>query len=151
MEPIGATASIVTLLALTKEIAGRGETLIRRYRGYSKALGEVRDRVVQLEVQLSLLNNVQKNVSELNLFSDDVRARLSDTLSNTHATFESIRTFLARHSEEGGTKARLKWAGKYEAEVERWIEKLAQHGHSLNIVLNILQVYVTIHSPVRIC
>jgi len=141
MEPVGATASIVTLLALSKEIAGRGQNLIRRYREYPKALGEVRDRVLQLEVQLSLLSNVQKNISEVKVLSSEMGAKLSDTLSNTKVTFESIRNFLVQHSDEGGTRARLRWVRKDEAEVERSVEKLAQHGDSLNVLLSILQMY----------
>ena len=144
MEPVGATTSIFTLLMLSEEIAGRGQILIRRYRGYPKALGEIRDRILQLEVQLSLLSDVRRNIRDAGFHSSDVGAQLSDTLSNTQRTFESIRDFLAQRSEEGGTCVRLRWARKDQAEVEKWIQKLTRHGHSLNVVLNILQVYVAI-------
>ncbi|KAH7397609.1 ankyrin repeat-containing domain protein [Cadophora sp. MPI-SDFR-AT-0126] len=147
MEPIGAAASLITLLAVSKNIADRGLVLIRRYRGYSAAKAVVRDRLLQLEVQLSLLSDVQKTISDSNILSDDARKKqLLETITNTRVTFESIRDFLAQHSEQGGTRARLRWARKDEADVQDWIEKLAQHRQSLSSLLNALQFQLSAHS-----
>ncbi|PVH76188.1 ankyrin [Cadophora sp. DSE1049] len=147
MEPIGAAASLVTLLAVSKNIADRGLVLVRRYRGYSAAQAVVRDRLLQLEVQLSLLSDVQKAISDSNVLSDDAkRKQLLETISNTRVTFESIRDFLAQHSEHGGTRVRLRWARKDEAEVQDWVEKLAQHRQSLSSLLNSLQFQLSAHS-----
>ncbi|KAK0103712.1 hypothetical protein ONS95_005719 [Cadophora gregata] len=146
MEPIGAAASLVTLLAVSKGIADRGLLLVKRYRGYSAAQAVVRDRLLQLEVQLSLLNEVKKAISESNILSDDVKTQLLESLCNTHFSFESIRDLLAQNSEEGGTRARLRWARKGEAEVRDWVEKLAQHGQSLGDLLSTLQVKLSAHS-----
>ena len=139
MDPIG--ESILTLLLLSKEITNRGIILIRRYRGYSKALVVVQERVHQLEVQLSLLQNVQKTISEAGILPLQEEQALSKTLIKTCITFDSIRTFLAKHVNDRGTRARLKWAGKDEAEVEVWIEKLEYHFNGLNLVLNMFQMY----------
>ncbi|KAH7346834.1 ankyrin repeat-containing domain protein [Rhexocercosporidium sp. MPI-PUGE-AT-0058] len=145
MELLGAAASLITLIALAKEITSRGRILAKRYRGYSKAIFAVRDRTIQLEVRLGLLSHAQKAISENNILPAKEEKKLLDTLSDTQVTFESIRDFLAQYAEEGGARVRFRWARKDEAEVEKWVNKLVEHDQGLSCVLNLLQVHLSVH------
>jgi len=108
MDPIGAAASLVTLIALAKEIAVRGRNLWRRYRDTAQALVRVREQVLQLEVQLNLLSDLQEQFVNDKFLSKKEFAEIQDILSPTHSTLLSIRDFLKRHAEDKSRYAQVR-------------------------------------------
>jgi hypothetical protein len=142
MEPIGAAASLITLISLSKEIATKSRNVIRRYRNSSQALSLVRQHMLQLETQLFLLRDVQDFFAHTKIHGEKETLALRDTLAQTHSTFLSVREFLSQHTEKTGSRARLQWAIRDEARVRQWVDDLQQLTHSLNSIILMLNMLV---------
>jgi len=140
MEPVGIAASLLTLIAVSKKVADTGLVLVRRYRGYPAAQAVIRDRSTQLDVQLSLLSDAKKAISELDILSDELKKKILEAVGDTCVTLKLIRDDLAQHSDERGTRARIRYAQRGEAEVQDWFKKLDENYQALTYKFSILNM-----------
>lgn len=140
MEPVGIAASLLTLIAVSKKVADTGLVLVRRYRGYPAAQAVIRDRSTQLDVQLSLLSDAKKAISELDILSDELKKKILEAVGDTCVTLKLIRDDLAQHSDERGIRARIRYAQRGEAEFQDWFKKLDENYQALTYKFSILNM-----------
>lgn len=142
MDPIGAAASLVTLIALAKEITVCSRDFVRRYRGTPEGFSRVREHVLQLEVQLRLLDSLQQHFSREGFMGQHEYEEVQQVLSKTYTTFSSLKDFLAQFKDGHSMRTRVRWALRDEARTQIWVQQLQQHQNGLTSVLTMLHMLV---------
>ncbi|RDL32359.1 uncharacterized protein BP5553_08815 [Venustampulla echinocandica] len=141
MEPIGTSASLLTLIDVALRTFKHIKSLVN---GYQNAPAEVKDlghRLDGLDSNLRLLRYVQVTLSndEGALHLDRTAFEvLQRSLMATSVVFLEIRTFLTRITRRDGRTARLKWALYDAKKVKAWEDRLQLHGDILQRTLLLL-------------
>ncbi|KAH8651856.1 ankyrin repeat-containing domain protein [Tricladium varicosporioides] len=141
MDPIGASASLLTLIDAALKTFKHIKSLVN---GYQNALVEIKDlghRLDGLDSNLRLLRYVQVAVSNdeggLRLDTTDFEV-LQRSLMATSVTFLEISTFLTRITRRNGRTVRLRWTLYDAKKVKSWEDRLQLHGDILQRTLLLL-------------
>lgn len=141
MEPIGAAASLVTLIDVVFKTFKKINSLINGYQNAPMEMKALWHRMDTLSSHLQLLRRLQLAVSRepiaLKLEPHDLQI-LDRSLSATSATFSEIHTFLVNNITREGTSARLRWALTDAKKVQVWQRRLQQYADDLQTTLALL-------------
>jgi hypothetical protein len=144
MEPIGASASLLSLIDVALKTFKHIKGLVKGYQNASVEIKDLGHRLDGLDSNLRLLRYVQVTVSNdegaLHLDSTDFEV-LKRSLMATSVIFLEISTFLTRIMRRDGRTARLKWALYDTKRVKSWEDRLQLHGDILQRTLLLLNKF----------
>jgi hypothetical protein len=137
MDPIGATASVITLIDLAIKTVKVVNGLTRSYRNAAAELIDLNHQLEGLNSQLILLRHVQKavGVDALMLGEADLE-KLELFLQDTLSLLSPIRDYFEQQMLKTGKVRRFKWALHDSPKVKGWESALKHHASGLvNILL----------------
>lgn len=141
MDPLGATASVFTLVDASVSTLRAIDRLLRRYQNVPEEIIELKHRLNGLNSQLVLIKHVQAVLStpEVLLIGSGL-VYLEQFLQHTSMLFQAIRHYLEEHIPKTGTCARLKWALQDAQRVREWEHKLRSHAGDLSNIMILLNL-----------
>jgi hypothetical protein len=144
MDPIGASASLLSLIDVALKTFKHIKDLVKGYQNAPVEIKDLEHRLDGLESHLRLLRYVQVAVSNdegaLYLDSTDFEV-LKRSLMATSVIFLEICTSLTRIIRRDGRTARLKWALYDAKRVKLWEDRLQRHGDILQRTLLLLNKF----------
>jgi hypothetical protein len=143
MDPIGITASIITLIEASVATVRIIDSLIQSYRNAPAELVRLKHELDGLNSQLFLLRHIQDSLSQDALcFIGEEVAHLNQFLSSVVELYIQIRDGLLHETLESGSSGRLKWAMTTSRRVTKWKREIQHHSSDLGHVMILLNVLV---------
>jgi hypothetical protein len=141
MDPVGATASVITLIDLAIKTVTVVNNLARSYHQAPAELLDLKYQLMGLNSQLALLQHVQRAVvsGDLMLDSADLK-NLELFFEDTLRLLSSIRDYFEQQLLKSGKGRRLKWALHESSRVKRWESDLRHHTSALVTILLLLNM-----------
>jgi hypothetical protein len=141
MDPIGATASIITLLDVALDTFNIASKVIRKYRKAPTEILSLKIQLNALKTQLMFLRNLYLHVSTApvnprELEIDTVQPFLLDSI----ALFSSIKEHFEQQNLEPGKARRLRWVLYDAPKVLEWETSLVRHSTILTNILALLEL-----------
>jgi hypothetical protein len=141
MDPVGATASVITLVDLALKTLKAVNSLTQSYCNAPVELAELKHQLNGLNSQLVLLRLVQKAVGVDALMLGDIDLdSLECYLRDSVLLLSSIRDRFLQQPLKTSTGRRIKWALHESSKVKRWEVALRQHANGLTNILLLLNV-----------
>jgi len=141
MDPLGATASIITLVEIVLKTCKAINGLARSYRNVPVELAHLKYQLEGLKVQIILLHHVHQAASANELELDPTElSTLEAFLENVSPLFLDIQQHLESQSLSIGKRARIKWVLHDNSKVKEWGHALQRHTAILTNVLVLLNV-----------
>ena len=141
MEPIGATASIITLIDVAVKTFKAINKITRSYQNAPAELIRLTHQLDCLKIQLVLLQDLQRRVGiDVLLLGNAELNDLERFLHETIVLFSSIRDTLEQQSLKTGKVSRVKWALYDSSKVRRWEQEIHRHSGALSNVILLLNV-----------
>ena len=143
MDPIGTTASLITLIDLAVKTFKVVNRIVQSYRNALAELIDLKHQVDGLNSQLLLLRQVQQAVSTDPLLLNNTKVnQLEHFFLTTISLFSEIHDFFEKQSLRTSKGGRIKWALHYASKVKAWKLNLRHHSSGLGTILLLLNVYV---------
>jgi hypothetical protein len=132
MDPVGATASVITLVNLAIKTVKVINRLSRLYHDAPAEILDLKHQLDGLNGQLVLLRHVQEavGVNALMLANTDLK-NLDLFLQNTLPLLSSIRDYFEQQTLKTGKGSRLKWVLHDSSKVKGWESALRRHASGL--------------------
>ena len=144
MDPVGTTASLVTLLSVTLKAAKLIDDLLRNYRDAPVELVRLRHKTNGIKSQLALLQYAQQAVrcNIFDLADTDIVNTLEGFIRDTIPVFSAICNHFEEQSltDRQGKTGRLKWAIHDASRIKAWDVSLQRQSADLAIVLLLLNL-----------
>jgi hypothetical protein len=141
MDPVGATASVITLTDLVIKTVKVVKSLTRRYYHASAEFLDLKHQLDGLNSQLVLLRHVQNAVGVDALMLGDADLKnLQLFLQDTLPLLSSIRDYFEQQTLKTGRGSRLKWALHDSSKVKGWESALRHRASGLVNILLLLNV-----------
>lgn len=144
MEPLGATASVVSLLEISLKTVKLVNGFIRRYREAPAEILHLKHQVEGLKAQLVLLHHVQDAVTDedAGLVGAEAKQSLERFIEDTFPLLQSISIHFEHHSSKNGNKkrVRLKWSFQDSSRIKTWDLTLQRHSARMSDILLLLNL-----------
>jgi len=144
MDPIGAAASILTLVETSIATFKIIDRLICSYRHAPAELLSLKHELYGLFSQLILLKQIETYVSYTTLqVAEEEFSHLARFLRSTTQFYISIRDFFTQQTLRDGKSGRVKWALSTSRKVAKWKQDVQHHSLDLAQIMVLLNVPVT--------
>jgi hypothetical protein len=144
MDPVGATASILTLVEASLATFRVLDSLIRSYRNAPAELLSLKHELDGLSGQLILLKQIENFVSSKTLrIAEEEFSHLERFLKQIAQFYNVIRHFFTQQTLQDGKGGRVKWALSTSRKVARWKQEVQRHSFDLAQIMVLLNVSVT--------
>lgn len=141
MDPVGATASVITLVDLALKTLKTVNSLAQSYYNAAVELAELKHQLNGLNSQLVLLRLVQEAVGDDALELGHVELNnLEQYLQDTVHLLSSIRDCFLQQPLNAGTGRRIRWALHDSGKVKKWESAVRRHANGLTNILLLLNV-----------
>jgi hypothetical protein len=143
MDPVGATASILTLVEASLATFRVIDSLIRSYRSAPAELLSLKHELDGLSSQLILLKQIKIFVSSTTLrIAEEEFSHLERFLKQIAQFYIGIRDFFTQQTLQDGKGGRVKWALRTSREVARWKQDVQRHSFDLAQIMVLVNVSV---------
>lgn len=151
MEPIGAAASLITLLATARGIFNDGCDL---YKAIEDAPNELRSVSLKATLVRSTLEQIlalrpRLDDGEAQLVPLDLRMGLALSLEMSYEALQKLKRLCSRTGDRGDLHLRLRWALLEKRAVRDILQQLGSAENDLAVVLQVLHMYVLRLPPVN--
>lgn len=148
MEVLGAAASIVTLVALSKEISSIAKDLLHDYQQAPKALLQIHDQVTLVTLELECMNLLQQDNEQSPWLTVEETHILRQSLAVAKTSITTIKTECEKCIKaKMRLSTRLSWALFDGKTIDSALDQLQKTESRLLFVLQFLNTYV--HHPSR--
>lgn len=144
MEPIGATASLITLLATARGVFNDGYDLY-------KAIEDAPHELQSLSLRVTLVSSTLEQILALRprlddgdaqLLPLDLRMGLALSLQMSYEALQKLKRLCSRAEERGDLHLRLRWALLEKRAIREILKQLGKAENDLALGLQIIHMYV---------
>lgn len=141
MDPLGATASVITLFDVAIKTYNVVHRITRRYKIVPAELSDLAYQLQTVKSQIGLLQHLQKAIKDNGLRLDEVElATLSNFIKATISIFSSIHDHFEHQAIPTGPTATLKWVLRDSSKIKAWESDLRRHSTGIANVLLLMNM-----------